>query len=262
MTTPIYPGTLLPLMNGRPFVGLAGRAGYTIELVPGVPSQQFAFEPEAPELIGQEQRGGRAPAGDLDLQMMWVKAESPINNPPLVWWRIEYGHGECVYAVPQLSPLSDAPTFAATHGWMLPQRGLRLRLPARALRLYFFTPPEAEPPPEPVAPGGAPCTIQVSIQPCEGLHPQQLPLTDAGFGQAFPGGAPQQFPLGATEMRFTDPNSGLAFAGAQQVVFLDITGTLVPTGAVNLALLGDWRPIPMFAAFWISTTDAAQVSYR
>lgn len=260
MTTPIYPGTTIPLLNGRPFVQLAGRAGYTLDLLPGGDTGQFSWEPEATEL--RAAKGGKAPAGDLDLQMMWLKAESPINNPPLVWWRIEYGHGEMIYAVPQLSPLSPTPAFETTHGWMLPQRGLRLRLPGRSLRLYFYVPPAAEPPPEPVVPGGAPCTIQVSVQPCEGLHPQQLPLTDAGFGAAFPGGPPQQFPLGATEMRFTDPNSGLSFAGVQQVIFLDITGTAVPTGPVNLALLGEWRPIPMFAAFWISTTDAAQASYR
>ena len=255
MTTPVYRGTPLPLIVGRPVLELAGRAGYTLALEPGREDHQFSWSPEARDV------NNAAPAGDLDLQMMWLSAERPNNNPPLVWWRIEYGHGGVVYSVPQLSPLGTPGTFQTTHGWMLPQRGLRLRLPSRALKLFFFTPAETPPPPEPVEPGGAPCTIQVSVQPCHGMEPQLLPLTDAGFGQAFPGGTTSQFPLGATEMRFCDPNTGLPFAGVQEVVFLDITG--VQAGAaVPLALLADWRPIPLFAAFWISTTDAAQVSYR
>jgi len=244
----------MPLLAARSFVCLAGRAGYTIALEPGARDpMQYSWEPEAHDVPG------KAPAGDLDLQMMWVQATRPANNPPLVWWRIEYGHGEVVYSVPQHSPLGIPAPFQANRGWMLPGRGLRLRLPSRALKIFFSTPPESPPPPDNEI-GGAPCTIQVSVQPCAGMEPQLLPLTDGSFGQPAPGN-PQQFPLGASEMRFTDPSTGLEFAGAEQVQFFDITGDVV--GApVALSLLGLWHPIPIFAAFWTSTTAAAQVSYR
>lgn len=256
MSAPVYPGTRIPLIAARSELQLAGRAGYTIALLPGGRDHQFSFTPEAQDC------NFKAPAGDLDLQIMWVKAEKPENNPPLVYWRIEYGHGECTYGVPQFSSLGAAAPelFNTRFGWMLPQRGLRLRFPARAIKLFFFVPPTA-PPPEPVLPGGAPCTLQVSVQPCFGMEPQRLPLTDCMFADPVLPGNPVQFPLGATEMRFCDPISGLPFAASEEVTFYDITGTA--TGApVGLVSLGDWLPIPMFAAFWAAMDAATQASYR
>ena len=248
----------MPLLAARPTIELAGRAGYSIDLQPGGRDHQYSWTPECADA------GNKVAAGDLDLQMMWIKAVKPENNPPLVFWRIEYGHGEVTFAVPQHSSLgmvAPGVLFQTRFGWMLPQRGLRLRLPARAIKIFFFVPPVA-PPPEPVVAGGAPCTIQVSIQPANGMQPVLVPLTDCMFADPVLPGNPVQFPLGATEMRFSDPISGLAFAGAETVTFYDITG--VATGpAVPLAgALGNWVPIPMFAAFWAAGTAATQASYR
>jgi hypothetical protein len=264
LTTPVYPGTTIPVATAVSLVQLAGRGGTTISLIPGERNSQYAWSP----FVRDPNTGGEKPiASDIDLQMMWVEAEKPINNAPLVYWRVEYGHGETVYGLPMVSSLgAAAPELFNTQGgggWMLPQRGLRLRLPARQLRITFFTPTMAEPPPEPAVPGGAPCKLQVSVQPCSGLHPQQLPVTDALFGQSLvvPPVVPAQLPLGATEMRLCDPTDGGAFGAGEQVAFYDITGAPAGLGPVNMALFANWTPIPIFAAFWASD-QAAQVSYR
>jgi hypothetical protein len=264
LTTPVYPGSKLPIPAALSLLELAGRAGTTLSLVPGERNAQFAWAPFVRDLYGSE----RPVATDIDLQMMWVTATKPINNPPLVYWRVEYGHGESVYGLPMQSSLGSAsPDLFNTQAggsWMLPQRGLRLRLPARQCRFTFFTPAESAPPPEPVVPGGAPCTLQISVQPCFGLAAQQLPVTDAMFAQdlLIAGNAvPSQLPLGASEMRLSDPTNGGAFGGGEQVAFFDITGAPSGLGPVNMALFADWTPIPIFAAFW-AADELAQVSYR
>jgi hypothetical protein len=260
MTTPIYPGTALAIPQAISLLGLAGRAGTVLSLVPGARNTQYSWSPFVRDSAGVS----RPLASDIDLQIMWLTAEKPINNPPLVYWRIEYGHGEQVYGVPMPSSLGLAPDlFNAQPGWMLPQRGLRLRLPARECRFHFFTPAIAEPPPEPVIPGGAPCHLQISVQPCSGLSPQQLPVTDAMFAQDLVSGpgVPSQLPLGATEMRLRDPTNGVAFGGGEQVAFFDVTGAPSGVGPVPMALYAEWVPIPMFAAFW-SADEATQVSFR
>lgn len=263
MTTPIYRGTRIPIPASLSLLELAGRGGTTLDLIPGERNTQYSWSPFVRDPHTDSER---PVASDIDLQLMWLKAEKPINNPPLVFWRIEYGHGETVYGLPMVSSLgAAAPELFNTQagGWMLPQRGMRMRLPSRQLRIQFFTPPLAEPPPEPAVPGGAPCTLQVSVQPCDGLHPQQLPITDAMFGQslAVPPFIPAQLPLGATEMRMSDPTNGGSFGGVEQIQFYDVTGAPAGLGPVNMALFALWTPIPIFAAFWASD-QAAQVSYR
>jgi hypothetical protein len=264
VTTPVYPGTRIPIPASLSLLELAGRGGTTLELAPGERNSQYSWAP-----FVRDQHGSERPlASDIDLQMMWLKAEKPANNPPLVYWRVEYGHGETVYGLPMGSSLGlAAPELFNTQGgggWMLPQRGLRLRMPARQCRFTFYTPPVAAPPPEPAIPGGAPCVLQISVQPCSGLEPQQLPVTDGMFGQdlLIPGNAvPSQLPLGASEMRLSDPTNGGSFGGVEQVAFYDITGAPSGLGSVNMALFATWTPIPIFAAFWASD-QAAQVSYR
>ena len=232
-----------------------------IALVPGERNNQYSWAPFVRDGGGSQ----RSLASDVDVQIMWVAATKPINNPPLVYWRIEYGHGEQVYGLPLRSSLGAVPALFNTQdgGWVLPQRGLRIRLPTRECRFYFFTPPEAEPPPEPVVPGGAPCSLQISVQPCSGLDPQNLPLTDAMFAQDLLLGpvAPSQLPLGATEMRLSDPTNGVAFGAGEQVAFYDVTGAAAGTGPVNMADFAQWAPIPIFAAFW-AADELAQISYR
>lgn len=256
---PIAPGTRIPVIHGRTDVELRGRGGYTLALEPGRDDHMYTWAPIAADCRD------KAIASDVDLQVMWLTAERPNNNPPLVYWRVEYGHGELIYAVPQRSTLGSgggpgAQEFNTPWGWVLPQRGLRVRLPARELRVFFYTPVRTPPPPDPVLPGGAPCEIQVSVQPCFGMQAQLMPLTDLQFAPAIAPGTPAQFPMGATEVKFSDPTSGLAF-GAGNIQFYDITGA--PTGAVvPLTSLTDWVPIPLFAAFWEPDTAATQASYR
>ena len=252
---PISRGTRIPLIQGRTELELRGRGGYTLDLLPGNIEHQYSWAPIARDLED------KIIASDLDLQLMWTKAIRPNNNPPLVYWRIQYGHGEVIYDVPQRNSLAAAAPelFDTPWGWVLPQRGLRVRLPARELRVFLYTPPEAPPPPEPAEPGGAPCSIQISVQPCFGMQPQLTPITDLSFGQT-PPGRPSQFPLGATEVKFSDPTSGLPFA-AGNIALFDITGTSVG-GAVALTALTDWVPIPLFAAFWVSDAATVQASYR
>lgn len=253
---PISRGSRIPLVHGRTELELRGRGGYTLVLRPGSTEHQYTYTPIAPDL------GDRAVASDVDLQLMWISAVRPNNNPPLVYWRVQYSHGEMIYDVPQRNSLNGTPPalFQTPWGWVLPQRGLRIRLPAREVRLYLYTPPETPPPPDPVEPGGAPCSIQVSIQPCFGMQAQLMPINDLSFGQT-PPGRPSQFPMGATEVKFCDPTSGLPFGGAEGVQFYDVTGE-VTGAAVPLATLTDWIPIPLFAAFWVSDTAACQASYR
>lgn len=253
MSAPIALGTRMPVIHGRTAIELRGRGAYVLNLEPGRDDHLYSFTPIAPD------EGNKLIASDLDMQVMWMAAQRPTNNPPLVYWRIQYSHGETLYDVPQRNSLAAAAPelFLTPWGWVLPQRGLRVRLPAREVRVWFFTPTES-PPDDPI-PGGAPCTIQVSIQPTYGMEPQRMPLTDLSFGQTPPGN-PSQFPLGATEVRFCDPNTGQAVA-AGDVQFYDITGVAV--GApVGLATLTDWFPIPLFAAFWVVSADATQASYR
>lgn len=262
MTTPVYSGTKLPIPATISLLELAGRAGTTLDLIPGERNTQFSWSP----FLRNPATGGEQPvATDIDLQMMWVTAEKPINNAPLVYWRINYGHGEAVFELPMYSSLgAAAPELFNAQSWMLPQRGLRLRLPARQCRFTFFTPPMAEPPPEPAAPGGAPCKLQISVQPCFGLAAQQLPITDGMFGQdlVIPGNAvPTQLPLGASEMKLCDPTNGGSFGGIEAVQFYDITGAPSGLAPVPMGLFANWTPIPIFAAFWASD-QAAQVSYR
>lgn len=265
MTTPVYKGTLVPLLAARESVQLVGRAGYSVELQPGAQAMQYAWQPEViegdPRAFSAGVAPARAPAGDLDLQIMWLRAVRPANNPPLVYWRIEYSHGEVVYDVPQHSSLGAAAPqlFQTQRGWVLPQRGLRVRFPSRAFKLWLYTPPETEPPPEPTVPGGAPCTLQLSTQPCSGVERVRLPMSDLSW--VLDVATPTQLPLGATEMRFGSPITGLAFAGAETIQFFDVTGEPVGT-PVALALLGGWVPIPHFAAFWVALDEATQVSYQ
>lgn len=265
MEPPVYKGTLLPLIAARESVQLVGRAGYSLALQPGGDRQMYSWQPEVieggPRAFSQGQAPARAPAGDLDLQIMWLQAVRPANNPPLVYWQIEYSHGEVVYDVPQHSSLGAAAPelFQTQRGWVVPQRGLRLRFPSRAFKLWLHTPAETAPPPEPVVPGGAPCVLQVSTQPCSGVERVRLPTTDLCWVLDVP--RPTQLPLGATEMRFGDPSTGLAFSGLETIQFYDVTGS--PAGApVALALLGGWVPIPVFAAFFVPIDAAVQVSYR
>jgi hypothetical protein len=131
---------------------------------------------------------------------------------------------------------------------------LRLRLPARQLKVVFFVPLSALPP----GPSTAACEIQVSVQPCAGMHAPQVPRTDMQFLSVAPG-VPSQLPMGATEMRASVPTTGQPFAAAEQIEFTDVTGA--NPIAVNLSAFADWRPIPIFAAFWRSDANA-QVSYR
>jgi hypothetical protein len=259
---PIYPGSKVPIPASQSLVELAGRAGTTLELAPGDRNTQYAWEPFVPDVQTGKQR---ALASDVDLQIQWVKATKPINNPPLVYWRLEYGHGEATYGLPMRSSLGVAPDLFNTQpGWILPNRGLRLRLPTRACRFHFFTPAESEPPPEPVEPGGAPCTLQISVQPCFGLGSQQLPVTDGMIAQIIApvlDGTPSQLPLGATEMRLVDPTTGQAFPGLETVAFYDVTGAPMAAGPQSASLYALWTPIPLFAAFW-AMDELAQVSYR
>jgi hypothetical protein len=260
LTTPVYPGTKLPIPANLSLMELAGRAGTTVHLIPGEFNTQYSWAP----FLRDEHTGHERPiATDIDLQLMWVQADRPANNSPLVYWRIEYGHGESVYGLPMRSSLgAGAPELFNTNSWMLPQRGMRLRLPARQCRFTFYTPPLA-PLPEPVVIGGAPCTLQISVQPCVGLAAQQLPMTDAAYGTdiVIPGNAiPSQLPLGATEMRLCDPQNGGAWGGLEQIQFYDVCG-FANGGSVNMALFANWTPIPIFAAFWASD-QAVQVSYR
>jgi hypothetical protein len=273
-------GSRIPLGPGK-CIELAGRGGTQLTLLPGGPpfgidaQQQYTWTPEVvlpPPIDPRDvnaKRIAKLPS-DYDVQILWLSAEKPINNPPYVFWRLEYGHGESVYDLPFRSfgpPPAGSPVFPVQVGWMLPQRGLRLRVPARELRFNFFVPPVAEPPPEPVVPGGAPCVIQISVQPCNGMTPEQLPITDMVYG----GDPAAQLPLGATEMRFSDPNSGLSYAAATAYVqFWDVTGAAVG-GPVDTSLYGAWAPIPIFAAFWQPTAfggdppvaeQVLQVSYR
>lgn len=252
----------MAIPHGRDALELAGRAGYTIDLIPGQKDHQYSWSPEAD--VGASSKV--AVASDLDIQLMWVKAEPPISlNPPWVFWRIEYGHGGCVYDVPQRSSfgLASPEQFQTQYGWQLPQRGMRLRLPARALKMFFFTPPVGAPPPD-GEPGGSRCTIQVSCQPCFGMEPERLPITDLMFAQLLrpATNVPTQLPLGATEMRFSDPSTGQPIPAGlgNDVEFYDICGSAygAPT---QLNAFADWRPIPFFAAFF-AVGFAAQVSYR
>jgi hypothetical protein len=273
VTTPIAPGTRIPL---EPFqaIELAGRAGTVLNLVPDGEAQQYSWTPEVwlPASSHPHAPKKAILPTDYDVQVAWISATKPINNPPFVFWRCEYGHGECTYDLPVRftgDPALPPPIpFVPQPGWVLPNRGLRLRIPSRSIRFLFSTLPEAEPPPEPAVPGGAPCAIQISVQPCTGLEPEQLPVTDMIFGgSAFP---PAQLPLGATELRFADPNTGLSFAAATAFVqFYDFTGSPVG-GPTDSSLYATWAPIPIFAAFWqpvntiVPPTGAqtVQVSYR
>lgn len=261
MTSQIAPGTLLPVATDVTMLRLAGRAGTQLQLIPNQRDHQYTWSPEIQDPHTQQRK---ILASDVDVQLMWLTAQKPINNAPLVYWSVNLGHGENVYGLPMLNSLgAAAPELFSTQfgGWLLPQRGLRLRLPARQLFFHFFVPPEAEPPPEPVVPGGAPCSIQISVQPCQGLEPHMLPLTDSLFAQNPQPGAPAQLPLGATEMRISDPTTGLPFAGAELVYFYDVTGSPANIGGTLMALFAEWRPIPVFAAFW-SPDELAQVSFR
>ena len=189
---------------------------------PGAGAQRYSWEPEVrlppadrDDLYAKEK--ANLPS-DYDVQVSWVRALKPDNNPPWVLWRLQYGHGENSYDLP-LCTTGDpesADIFNPQIGWVLPNRGLRLRVPGRELLFSFLTPPTQLPPlpDEPGVPGGAPCVIQISVQPCSGMFTEQLPLTDMIFG----GDAPAQLPLGSTEMRFSNPNTGISYAAAAAFV--------------------------------------------
>lgn len=215
---------------------MRSRTGYTVRLEPSKP-QQIGWVPD-------DRR-----AAEIDLQIQILNVEGDWEDLPRVLWRMQQGHGGLTYNVPRLGPVDGGSTQP---GYDLPARGVRERLATRELYLNLELTNADE---DDV---GA-VVVQVTMQPAHSAGAIVSPKSDCNLHSP----VPNVLPIGATELRFCNPTSGLAIAAGPTVRFLDLfAGVLSTPTAVSFA---DWRPIPTQAAFWVPDSETGvpmQVVYR
>jgi hypothetical protein len=190
-----------------------------------------------------------------------------IGDQPLIYYRLEIGHGKAVYT----RPSGPTKAVSTTHeqDYVLPIRGLYLRLSTRELKLTLYSPGVFNIPPMPVT-HPTPCkqsVVRVSFQPVldSGSAPT-FPRGDAHFAPsaAYAPGV-KQFPMEANEWRVRKLN-GLPFAaGVTSLVFVGLNGgALALGGLTDAASFADWTPIPTLARSFTNglATVPMQIDYR
>lgn len=216
--------TGLPFAGAATLIPLRSRAGWTVRLEPGQP-QKCGWIPDDRRAL------------ELDVQLQILNAEGSFDAPPRVLWRYQQGHGALTYDVPRYSAADrgDAPQ----RGYVVPARGLRQRLAVREFTIELLL---ADPASED-EPGAV--TLNCSFQPAHSGVAIVSPTSDMHLATV---GPPCVLPIGATELRFCIPDTGLPFGAGPTVVFYDLFGNVLATP--TLISYADWKAIPISAAFW------------
>lgn len=234
--------TDLPFAGAQSVVSLRSRAGFTVELTPGK-VEQCAWIPK------------RRLATELDLQLQILRYKGRyVDVPPRILWRMQQGHGALMYLEPRLGTATVTGNDAVQNGWELPARGMRQRLATRELTCEFLLVNADD------DDGTEGLILQCSFQPAHGAWPIVSPNTDVCGDEP---GPPCVLPVGATEMRFCHPETGLPFAAGPTVRLFDLAGNTLASPA--LVSYATFVPIPSDAAFWGhdgETGTRAQAVYR
>lgn len=204
-------------------------------------------------------------AMEIEMRALVVTCNAQLGSRPIIRYEVEVGHGESTWSEPQVFP-NLVGVLGTRPGWLLPGRGVSIRLAARQCRINFwienlFAEPPAAPPawvsqPNPAVPPQA--EVMVSFMPVFGayrpVYPTQdlLPLTAPGYFK--------QIPITANEWRIRDQH-GAAFAPAADI----ITAESICFGggfSFDASVLADWTPIPWYALCFSTAAHSCQVNYR
>jgi hypothetical protein len=166
--------------------------------------------------------------------------------PPLVRWRLDYGHGQLTYQSPVLMPYTIEGGVDAFSRNVLPARGLCLRTSARELKMTFESPSKIDN----TAPWGQ-VKISVSLQPVYAGEPPLVPKQHYAANLALVGGFPlEPFPPEATEFRIFDEQGQPYPPGSGNMAFIDLGGQLIAAPTLGVDLFATFQPIPVHAAAW------------
>lgn len=235
----------MPYLDGSE-IKLRGPSGLILELVSNG-QRQFQWAPEDKRALDVELR-----AFIVDYGPVPPGPDAP--DPPVVRFGMTFGHGVQTWNHPIATPYGLAGTIGGaqiTVPWVLPARGLVMRMSCRELFFSLQSPSKLVDP----ATGPWPYTkVQVSIQP---VHSARLPaIARQQYGMTAPPAGSfylETFPPEATEFRLFD-NQGRPFAaGADLITFQDLGGGQLGAG-VDVALYATFQPIPVNAIGWSAGT--------
>lgn len=184
---------------------------------------------------------------DLELRARVVDTSAGLGETPIVRYRMEQGHGDRSWSIPD-------PPFGIVSGTLsadpiLPGRGLLLRFTSRRVQITFHGGFNLA--------GGAVAfnKIGVSVQPATGPRAPTFPVTLAVPALVNP------FPMGAREFRIRDVDGQPFSLGAAALVFSSLVGQLLLVIDVLTGGFGDWQPIPVLAVAFTPSV-AMQAEYR
>lgn len=190
---------------------------------------------------------------DLELRAQLVSTTVDDEKSPLVFWRVEYGHGGAMYSHP---PARVASALSEYQRPIVPARGLVLRLSARTLRVYFNGGIDT------LGNAVAENKINVSVQPS--TQSRRLPFPYALRARTDIDDARNPFPMDANEFRVRDDIGAPFIIGACTLSLWGIVDEPLATADVATNGFGDWSPIPPLAASLAlrNVSDFATVEFR
>jgi hypothetical protein len=166
--------------------------------------------------------------------------------PPLVRWRLDYGHGQMNYQSPVVMPYTIEGGLDAFSRNVLPARGLCLRISARELKITFESPSKID--------NSAPwdqVKVTVSMQPVYAGEPTLVPRQHYTANLAIVGGTPlEPFPAEAAEFRIFDEQGQPYPGGTGAITFVDLGGQLIAAPTIDISTYASFQPIPVLAAAW------------
>lgn len=228
------------------------------------------------------------PASEVEVRLQVVTCNAQFGTTPIVRYSVEPSEGDYTWQEPIIMPNFGGVT-AVHPGFMLPGRGVCIRLPARQIKVWLWlegtlatnpAPPPARHlvpwvptsyPSGAPAPAGTPPQAEVvaSFEPVIGMARPIYPTQDLlayplrvtnPVGPVVAPPMAQVIPMTANEFRIRDNNGRPFVAAANDISFQGLNGAGSPL--IDASLLADFNPIPWYAALIYSSTQVAQVDYR
>jgi hypothetical protein len=228
------------------------------------------------------------PASEVEFRAQMVTSNAQFGTTPIVRYAVELSHGEYTWQEPVHIPNFQG-VIAVHPGYVIPGRGVSIRLPARQMRIWLWiegtlSSNPAPPPSRHIvpwvptqypsgapAPAGTPPQVEVvsSFEPVIGMARPIYPTQDVlayplrvtnPVGPVVAVPMATILPITANEFRIRDNEGRVFAAGVNFISFQGLNG--FGSALRDASTLGDFSPIPWFAALMYTSTQVAQVDYR